>query len=212
MDFALCRRDNFRVQPEAGRDGDGVGTAGQPDRQLEGRAESLYVKFHGGVDDALRLVRETFQFGVVRGDEGRDAASEQGRQDGARQRGALLRIGASPQFVEDDQRTRVGMLEDADDVGDVAAEGAERLLDGLLVADVSIDRLEEAEFRAAFRGDAQSALRHQRQQADGLQRDRLAACVGSGDDDRARIFWKIKINCHYCCWVEERMTRLEKTK
>ena len=212
VDLALRRGDNFRVQPEAGGDGDGVGTAGQSNRQLESRAESLHVKFHRGVDDTFRIMREIFQFGVMGGDQGGDAAREQVREDGACQRRALLRIGARAQLVEDDQRAGIRFFQDADDVGDVTAEGAERLLDGLLVADVGVDRLEEAEFRAAFGGDVQAALRHQHDQADGFQRDGFAARVRSGDDDRARIFGQVKIYGDNGGGIEKGMTRLEETE
>ena len=57
-------------------------------------------------------------------------------------------------------------FEDADDVGDVSAESGKRLLDGLFITDVSINRFKEGQFRAALCGDVKSALRHDHQQAD----------------------------------------------
>ena len=73
-------------------------------------------------------------------------ALQQVGEDGARQRGALLRVGARAQFVQDAPASRCPLcFEDADDVGDVTAEGAQRLLDGLLVADVGIDRRESSD-------------------------------------------------------------------
>ena len=125
---------------------------------------------------------EGFEFGIVRGDEGGDAAFEQVREDGTRQRRTFLWIGASAEFVQDDQGAAVGLLQDVDDVGDVAGEGGEGLLDGLLVADVGVDGLEAGQLRAGLGRDVQPGLSHQRQQANGLERDGLAARVGAGDD------------------------------
>ena len=88
--------------------------------------------------------------------------------DRARQRRALLRIGARAELIKDDQRTMINLPEDANDVRDVAAERAERLLDGLLIADIRIDCLEAWQFRATLGGDVQPTLRHQRQQTDGF--------------------------------------------
>ncbi len=98
---------------------------------------------------------------------------------------AFLRVGARAQFVEDDQRAVIGLFQDAHDVGQVAAEGAERLLDGLLVADVGPDGFEAGQLGAALGRDVQARLRHERQQPDGFERDGFAAGVWAGDDQRA---------------------------
>ncbi len=52
----------------------------------------------------------------------------------------------------------------AHDVGDVAREGREGLLDRLLVADVGVDVLEHAHLRAGLGRDMQPGLGHQGQQ------------------------------------------------
>ena len=125
---------------------------------------------------------ESLQLRVMGGHEGGDAACEQVREDGTRQGGALLRVRARAEFIQDHQRTLVGFLQDMDDVGDVAGEGGEGLLDGLLVADVRVDGGKAGQFRAGLGRDVQPALRHGGQQANRLKCDRLAAGVGAGDD------------------------------
>src|ERR1022692_4208218 len=74
------------------------------------------------------------------------------------------------------------VVRDEIDVGDMRREGREVLLDGLVVADVGEDRVENWQL-GTVGGDRDAALRHQRQQANGLQPYRLAAGVRAGDDE-----------------------------
>ncbi len=98
----------------------------------------------------------------MRGDKGDAAALDQVAQDGARQGRAFLRVGARAELIEDHQRAGIGLLQDADDVGDMPAEGGQRLLDGLLIADIGVDRVEAGQLGAALSRDVQAALRHER--------------------------------------------------
>ena len=59
------------------------------------------------------------------------------------QGGAFFGIGGGAEFVEQDQRVGGGGAGDEVDVGDVGGEGREILLDGLIVADVGEDRVED---------------------------------------------------------------------
>ena len=106
--------------------------------------------------------------------------------DGDGQGGAFFGIGGRAEFVEQDQRLRSGGAGDEIDVGDVRGECREILLDRLVVADVGEDGVEDGKL-GAVRGHRHSRLRHQREQADGLQRDGLAAGIGSGDDELAAL-------------------------
>ena len=81
----------------------------------------------------------------------------------------------------------VGAFEDRDDVADVRAERGERLLDRLLVADVGEDGVEDGQPGVGVGGDRQAGLRHQREQADRLERDGLAAGVGAGDQEHVEV-------------------------
>ncbi len=111
-----------------------------------------------------------------------DAAEVSGDRDG--QGGAFFGIGGGAEFVQQHQRLRGRGARDEIDVGDVRGEGGEILLDRLVVADVGEDGVEHGEF-GAVGGHGQAGLRHQGEQADGLQRDRFAAGVGAGDDELA---------------------------
>jgi hypothetical protein len=130
---------------------------------------------------------------------------EQVCQDGARQRRAFDRVGSGPEFVQDDERPRVGLPQEADDVGHVRREGAERLLDALLVADVGVDAVEDAQHGFGGRRDVQPGLGHQRQQADRLERDGLAAGVRPGDDQRVGFLVQFDVYRHDACRIEQRM-------
>ena len=90
----------------------------------------------------------------------------------------------------------------------MAAERAERLLDGLLVADVGIDGMEERQLRAALGRDVQPALGHERQQTDRFQGDGLAARVRPGDDDGPRSRPGIDIDGNNRVRIEQWMAGL----
>ena len=66
-------------------------------------------------------------------------ALHQVAQDGARQGGAFLRVGAGAQFIQHHQCAAVGHAQDAHDVGDVPGKGGKGLFDGLFVADIGED-------------------------------------------------------------------------
>src|SRR5688572_25881730 len=110
-------------------------------------------------------MRESFEFRVMRCDQSRASAFEQVTHDRTRQRRALLRIGACSQLIKDDQRATIYVLEDSNNVRNMTTKCAERLLNGLLITDISIDIVETGQCRAALSGDVQSALCHERQQA-----------------------------------------------
>src|SRR5574341_695765 len=96
---------------------------------------------------------ECLELGIMRCHESRASSFEQMVENGARQGRALLRISARTQFIKNDERAMIDLLEDPNDICNVTAECAERLLDGLLVADIGIDRVKAGKFRAALRRD-----------------------------------------------------------
>ena len=63
---------------------------------------------------------------------------------------------------------------------------------------------------AALRGDMQSALSHQRQQANGFERNRFSTCVRSGDDKSACSGLWINVNGHDGVGIEQWMAGMEK--
>jgi hypothetical protein len=100
-------------------------------------------------------------------------------------------------------------FKDAHDIGQMPAEGAERLFNGLLIADISPDCLEAGQLGAALRRDVQPRLRHQHQQPDRLQADGLAAGVRAGDDQRADAGVKVNIDGDDGGRVEQGVASLE---
>src|SRR5688500_10762835 len=108
---------------------------------------------------------ECLELRVMRCHQGRASAFEQVTHDRTRQRRAFLRISACSQFIKDDERARINMFENANNVSDMTTECTQRLLNGLLITDISVDIVETRQSRSALRRNVQSTLRHKRQQA-----------------------------------------------
>ena len=88
------------------------------------------------------------------------------------------------------------------------AEGREILLDALTVADINEHTVKDRNTAAVRSGDHQAAHRHRGQQADGLERDGLAARVRAGDDQRPVVFSELQCDRHDGLGIEQRMPRL----
>ncbi len=134
------------------------------------------------------------------------AAFKQMIEDRTCQGCTLLRISARAKFIEDDQRMGIDLLENADDVRDVTAKRAERLFNGLLIANIGVDRMEAGQLRTALHGDVESALRHEHKQTDRFERNCFPAGVGTCDDDGARAGLGIDIDRNDSSLIEERVT------
>ena len=96
-------------------------------------------------------------------------------------------------------RTRlfvVGGSQDVGDARDVRAEGAERLFQALLVADVGEDVREDRHAAALAGRDVHARLGHQAEQAGRLQADRLAAGVRPGDDEQVEADAETDVDGH----------------
>ena len=85
-----------------------------------------------------------------------DEPVEEAHGDGA----ALLRVGAGAELVEEYETLGAGLVRDAADDAHMPGEGGEGLVDGLLVAYVGVDRVEDREARLEGRGYGQSELVH----------------------------------------------------
>ena len=79
----------------------------------------------------------------------------------------------------------------------MAAERGQRLRHGLLVADVGKDVRQHRQPRARVGGYVQPGLVHQAQQAQGPQRDRLAAGVRAGDEQRRVVAAEPNVDRHH---------------
>ena len=102
------------------------------------------------------------------------------------ERSAFDRVGSRAHFVEQHQRGRDERPIHRRDVHDVAGEGAQARVNRLLVADIGKQRPKHRQARSLGSRNAKPRLGHQREQAGGLQRDRLAAGVRTGDQQHRR--------------------------
>ena len=118
--------------------------------------------------------------------------------DGAGQGRAFLRVGTRAKLVQKDQAVAVSAFEDADDVAHVRGEGAEALLDALLIADVREDVLEDDGPRAVVYGEVETRLGHEGKQANGLEGDSFPARVRPGDDQHAEAVAQFDRDGHHC--------------
>ena len=202
---ALCLVDDRLRQAEAAGNGKGVRFAGDADEQAVGRPQRLHVELARGVHDALRAHGIELQLGIVR--RGRHAAAALAAELDERigERRTLGRVRARAQLVKQHERVAVTVGNDVDDILHVGGEGGQRLLDGLLVADVRQHLPEDGDGAAVVRRNVQAALRHQCQKADGLERDGLAAGVWAGDDERVEIRAEPQRDGNDLLAVDERM-------
>src|SRR5262249_33019038 len=118
-------------------------------------------------------------------------------KNGAAERGALGRVGAGAEFVEEHETAFVGGAEDAGDAGDVRAKGAERLFEALFVADVRENLLEHRHVAPLPGGDVHARLRHQAQRARRFEAHRFAAGVRSRDDEQVEAHTQADVDGYY---------------
>ena len=106
------------------------------------------------------------------------------------QRAALLGIRGRAQFVEQHQRIRHHVQRHLADVGDVRRKRAQVLLNRLVIADIRQHSRERRKLGVLGR-HRQPRQRHQAQQAHRLQRHRLAARVGTADQQRPPVLGQL---------------------
>ena len=174
-------------QTQTAADFKGVGLARHADGQAVGRAQRLHIELDGSVLHALGGQCECLQFAVMRRRQRPHTDVQQALQNRLRQRRALGRVSARAQFVEQHQIIRRHLVHDGHNRRHMPGEGGQALLDGLLVANIGEHLLKYRQFRPQIRRDLQARLRHQRQQTDRFQRNRLAARVRAGDNQRREV-------------------------
>ena len=132
-----------------------------------------------------------------------DSPAVQAGQNGNGQSGALLRIGAGAQLIEKDQGFFIRHLPEGDNIGHMAGKCTQALLDALLIPDIREYLGEQRQFRVFRRGNVKACLSHQREETDGLQADRFAACVGAGDYEQVEVPSDPDIDRHYFFAVDQ---------
>jgi len=150
--------------------------------QSIGRGKRLGVEAESGRDHAVSRRRIRFQRVVVRRRNHGRAPDAEVLDDGHRQRATLHRIRAGACFVQQNERRKRQRTLHLYNVGNVPGERTQTLRDRLFVANVGEHRAEHRKLGPAGGGDEQTGLRDERQQPRSLQCDRLAAGVGTGDD------------------------------
>jgi len=131
----------------------------------------------------------------------------QGFQNRRGERRPFHGVGARAQLVEQDEAAAVRLPDHADDVRHMRGKSAERLLDALLVPDIRQHLVEHGNLASVPRRDHQAAHRHQRQKADRLERDGLAAGIRPGDDERVERIAELDIHGHDLLRVDQRVAR-----
>ena len=188
-ELRACVGDDGGVEAEARGDVDAGGCAGDAETEFVGGCEGCLVEADGGVEHAGVARGVDLERGEVRGDDA--AGLWRSRKCCATATARAAPSSGSVAEPSSSMRTResfVGtFVNDAIEVADVRGEGGEVLLDGLRVADVGEDAGEDWQACGlGWYGDA--GLGHDREQADGLERDRFAAGVGAADDHLALAF------------------------
>ena len=208
----LCPVDHRGRQAQLFTDHESVGAPRHPDAEAVGGAQGLKVKLAAGVLHPLGLQRKDFQFPVMGG--GHDAAAflPQRLDDRHRQGGALGRVGARAQLVQQHQRVRPRLFQYLHDIGDMPRKGGKALLNALLVADVHQDIPEQADLAALGGRDQKAAGGHGQQQARRFQADRLAAGVGAGDDHGVIVPADGDIHRHGLFFVQQRVPGVQQGK
>ena len=125
--------------------------------------------------------------------------------DGNGQRRTLGRVGSGAELIKQHKAVFVADLKNLYNILCMRRERGKRLLDGLLVADVSENLLVDVDRAAVVGRDMQAAFGHEREKADGLERDGLAAGVGAGDDERVKITAEAHRDGHDGLAGDERM-------
>ena len=97
----------------------------------------------------------------------------------------FLRVGAGSQFVGEDERRRRRLGEDLRDIAQVCAERRQRRRDRLLVAHVGENVVHEGNHRPRAHGRRHPRLQEGEGEPDGLEQHRLAAGIGTGEQQGA---------------------------
>ena len=176
---------------------------GVPHQQAVGRLEGAGIELHRGVREAGHVVGERLELAVVGAREDRRPPVGHRGEDRLGERRALRRVGARADLVEENQSSVLKLSKGLRDIPDMPAEGGERLFKALFVADVGPDAGEGGEPNVEG-GREEPALDHEDDQSDRLDRDRLAAGVGTGDEHR-RAPAHLDVERHRDVRIEERV-------
>ena len=127
--------------------------------------------------------------------------------DGDGQGRALHRVGARPQLVEEYQAVCIGLRQNGHDIGHMCRKSRQILFNALLIADVRQHAAVDGHGAPVPGGDLQAALGHEAEEPQGLQRHRLAAGIGAGDDQGVKGLPQLDVDGHGPGRVQQGMPR-----
>ena len=126
-------------------------------------------------------MRKYLQIAEMRGGNRHCGFREEMQQYRPRQCRAFGGVGAGAEFIQQYHAFIRRLVNNAADIGDMPAEGGERLFNTLLIADIDENTVEDRN-QALFRGrNGNAGQRHQAEQADGFQCDGFATGIGAGN-------------------------------
>ena len=169
-----------------------------------GRLHRLHVKCDTGKQDIRTAVGKRLHLGKVRRSDHTRLLLQQRLQDRDGQTFALVWIGPAAQLIQHDERIFIRLLTDGRKPGQVAGKRRKRFLDGLLIADIQIDRAEERHLRSLAE-DRKTGVGHRDEQSDRLERHRLSAGVGTGNDEKVEGFSQTDVNRDYLMLFDQWM-------
>ena len=181
---AARRADHRLRHPQPLRHLDGEAAAGRAVQQLVGRREVLRIERKRRDRDAIGADAPGLHRVEVRGRDEQRALLPEMLDDGRGEGAALVRIRAGADFVEQHQRRQFQLAIHPHDVGDVRGKRAQARFDRLFVANIGKHAAKDRQLRHRCR-HVQAGLRHQGEQPRRLERDGLAAGVGTGDEQHA---------------------------
>ena len=169
--------------PDALGDGEGARAPGGAGSHAERRAADALVELHRRREDVGSAVRPLLHRGEVRRGDREAAAAEVLLEDRRRDGAPLVGVGAAPELVEEDEAPRRRGGERRRRARHRAREGGEVAEEVLRVARDDEEPVEDGERRPRVGRDGEARLREEREEADRLHRDGLAAGVRAREED-----------------------------
>ena len=206
----LCSFNDPLRDAQLFTDEERVGFARHANAQFIGGAQRFQIKLAACIDNAFRLQRKDLELCIVGGSHQEHTTAAQLFNDGHCQRSTLGRVRTGTQLIQQDQRVRHGQLQNAGDFFHVARECGKALLNTLLIANVHKELIKNTDLAPLISRDKEAALRHGTQKACCFQRDRLAARIGAGNDERIILLTQRNVHRDTFFRVNERVPRPDK--
>ena len=124
-------------------------------------------------------------------------------RDGKRR--AFFRIRTGTELVEQHQGLLICLLPEGNDIGHMAGEGTQTLLDRLLITYICVDFREQGEPGMFSGRNVQPCLSHEGKKPHCLEADCLAACIRAGDDQQVIGVSQTDVNGNNASAVDQGM-------